>query len=91
MLTKIRAKERNANAKGVNAMANFNEHALEMSIMELFKVRSLGADEFYIQQIKNKIIEVKARKVKESKLYYKLAKKIFTKNMVNNDHILDNI
>ena len=23
--------------KGVNAMANFNEHALEMSIMELFK------------------------------------------------------
>ena len=37
MLTKIRAKERNANAKGVNAMANFNEHALEMSIMELFK------------------------------------------------------
>ena len=54
-------------------------------------LRSLGADEFYIQQIKNKIIEVKARKVKESKLYYKLAKKIFTKNMVNNDHILDNI
>ena len=25
------------NTKGVNAMANFNEHALEMSIMELFK------------------------------------------------------
>ena len=44
-------------------------------------LRSLGADEFYIQQIKNKIIEVKARKVKESKLYYKLAKKIFTKNI----------